>query len=245
MRAVNAGLGVFFRCAEDPSISVRGKVDAIHEIVGPKGTRQKCIRINKVSDKGIRYVNGKDVVQVEFVLMSTKVVFMARILKSEANQLHVSLPRHLVSINRRKNERYGCTNELRGYFRLNKYRPPWNDFASAPFFDHFAGISGYMSIDDLSLGGICVTTPFPAINRVISEKFIDPSSEILLSMQKPCIVPTEVRWIKRVKEHEKDDLGGVRQFYTYRIGLQFMSMNDELDATIKQFIQQLAAQDAI
>ena len=47
-------------------------------------------------------------------------------------------------------------------------------------------------------------------------------------MQSAVTAPVELRWIKRIKEHQKM-MRSVRQFMSYRLGLQFLNMNQELE----------------
>jgi hypothetical protein len=244
-RVIEAQLGVLFRWPKEPSVSVKGRVTAMFDFYLEGGKKAKGLRISNISEKGMRYIWDKEVMQIEFVLMSTKVVFVCKIVSKDQNHVVVTAPKHLISVNRRKNERYPCTDNLTGLFRFDMFRPKWEDFASAPFFQHYSKMSGFIGIEDVSLGGVCISTTFPAINKLARRGLIDDSAELLLPMQKPVKAPVELRWIKRIKEHQKDDDGSVRQYTSYRLGLQFLNMNQELEQAIRMFIQQVTQQEAI
>jgi hypothetical protein len=244
-RVIEAQLGVLFRWPKEPSVSVKGRVTAMFDFYLEGGKKAQGLRISNISEKGMRYIWDKDVMQVEFVLMSTKVVFVCKIVSKDQNHVVVTVPKHLISVNRRKNERYASTENLQGLFRFEMFRPRWEDFAASPCYQHYSKMSGYMKIEDVSLGGICVSSTFPSVNKIARRGLIDDAGEILLPMQKPVTAPIELRWIKRIKEHHKDDDGSVRQFMSYRLGLQFLNMNQEIETAIRMFIQQTTQQEAI
>lgn len=244
-RVIEAQLGVLFRWPKEPSVSVKGRVTAMFDFYVEGGKKAKGLRISNISEKGMRYIWDKDIMQIEFVLMSTKVVFVCKIVSKDQNHVVVTAPKHLISVNRRKNERYPCTENLKGMFKFDMYNPKWTDYSAEPFYDHYSKLAGHLGVDDISLGGMCVSSAFPAINKLARRGLIDDSSKLILPMQKPVVAPVELRWIKRIKEHHKEEDGSVRQFMTYKLGLQFLNVNQELEASIRMFIQQISQQEAI
>lgn len=244
-RAVSTRLSIFFRAPEDPTVSIKGYVDDIMDVFDEKGAKNRGVRISGISERGMRFVRKVAAVQVEFVLMSTKVVFVGRVLKTDTSHIVVSLPKHLISVNRRKNERFSAIPTHRAFFRFNVYRPSLEHLASLPLYNHYSDLSGFLSVEDISLGGICVATTYPGLSEIITDKMIDQSSELHLAMGAPIKVPTEVLWIKRLKEHVKDEEGTSRHVSSFRVGIQFLSVDEQLKNSITQFIQQVVKQEAI
>ena len=108
------------------------------------------MRISNISEKGIAHIVNEKRVQVEFIMMSTKVVFVGRVLQIEQNHLHISLPNSLVSIERRKNARYPSTDDMMAFLDLSVWKPHPDDDTAAPFYLHQREVAGYRQIIDLS-----------------------------------------------------------------------------------------------
>ena len=63
-------------------------------------------------------------------------------------------------------------------------------------------------------------------------------------MADPMVIPVAFRWQKRIKNrHTKD--GQERYQQDYRIGVEFLHLNDEQMMKVKHFIRQLTVADAI
>lgn len=202
------------------------------------------MRISNISEKGIAHIAGKPKVQIEFVMMSTKVVFVSSIIAREQNSLLITLPTSLVSIERRKNARYGCTEDLMAFLDLSVWKPHLEDVTAPPFYLHQRSVSSYLHVSDVSFGGLCAVARFPAVNQTLKRGLIDDRAKLVLPMQAPVEVGVEVRWAKRIKEHV---VGAGDQTYmrSYRFGVEFTGHTDLMRISIRQFIQQLSQADAI
>ena len=40
------------------------------------------------------------------------------------------------------------------------FRPRWDDYAASPYYQHYSKMAGFLKVEDVSLGGICVSTTF-------------------------------------------------------------------------------------
>lgn len=204
------------------------------------------MRIANISDKGILHISTLERVQVEFVMMSTKVVFVANVVAREQNSILVSLPSALVSIERRKNARYNTTDDMLAFLDLSMWKPLVDDVTAPPFYPQYRSLSGFLSVSDLSFGGLCVVTRFPAVNTVLRRGLIDDRARLILPMQDPLVVGVEIRWFKRIKEHVKTGEGDSQALMrSYRFGVEFISQSDDVRLSIRQFIQQLSQAGAI
>lgn len=204
------------------------------------------MRIANISDKGILHISTLERVQVEFVMMSTKVVFVASIVAREQNSILVSIPQALVSIERRKNARYNPTEDLMAFLDLSLWKPQVDDVTAPPFYPQYRTISGFLNVADLSFGGLCAVSRFPAVNTVLRRGLIDDRARLVLPMQDPLEVGIEIRWMKRIKEHVKGENDDQHTFMrSYRFGIEFISQTDDVRVSIRQFIQQLSQAGAI
>lgn len=242
-RICQASLQVMVRGAGATGIAVKGRAANIL-----MDSAEPAMRIANISDKGILHLSTMNRVQVEFVMMSTKVVFVANVVAREQNSVLVSLPAALVSIERRKNARYGCTEDLMAFLDLSIWKPQADDATAPPFYPPYRGLSGFLSIADLSFGGLCAVTRFPAVNTVLRRGLIDDRARLVLPMQDPLEVGIEIRWFKRIKEHVKTAAGEEEThsfMRSYRFGVEFISQTDEVRMAVRQFIQQLSQAGAI
>lgn len=240
-RICQASLQVMVRGSSDASVAVKGR--ASHVVLD---AAVPAMRISNVSDKGVTHLGhrgGK--VQIEFIMMSTKVVFVAQILAFEQSSILISLPTSLISIERRKNARYACTEDLLALLDLSVWKPNPDDVTAQPFYSHFKSLSSYMGIVDISYGGLCAVTRFPAVNTVLRRGLIDDRARLVLPMQDPLEVGVEVRWFKRIKEHVKGKEDSQSFMRSYRFGVEFVTQSDAVRVAIRQFIQQLSQAGAI
>lgn len=224
------------------AVSVKGRAATIMTY-GPNNL--PVMRISNVSERGIAHLVAANKVQVEFVMMSTKVAFVAIVQAREQQSILVGIPQTLVSIERRKNARYNCTDELRSFINLSCWQPDADDLTAPPFYPHCKNIAGYIPITDLSFGGFCATTRFPSSSLTVRRGLIDDKAQLVLPMIGNFNVGVEIRWIKRIKEHHKDSEGKETFKRYFKFGVEFVGQSDELKLSIRQFITKLSQAGAI
>jgi hypothetical protein len=241
-RICEAGLPLLIRGTKATTVSVKGR--AAHIMAnGPNNVQ--VMRISNISEKGINHLMAQGRVQVEFVMMATKVMFISSVISREDQSVFILLPTTLVSIERRKNARYNCTQEVRAFFDLSSWRPDEDDLGAPPIYPHYRHIGAYIAISDLSFGGLCGVTRFPSSCIAIKRGVIDDGAGIILPMigRIPCSI--EVRWIKKIKEHHRDSEGRDMHRRIYKFGAQFVSQSDLLKVSIRQFIAKISEAGAI
>jgi len=204
------------------------------------------LRISNISEQGMEFLNGRIKVQVEFVMMATKVVFISEVVKRSDNCIYVVMPKVLVSIERRKNARYNTTEELTSFLKLSLWESSVSDVTAPPFYAHFDDdIGHYITIADVSMGGFCGVTKFPSLATVLRRGLIDDQAKIMMPMQPALKVGVEIRWIKKIREHVVDPDGHDGYVRSYRFGFEFTQQNEETETHVRTFMQQLAQADAI
>lgn len=203
------------------------------------------MRISNISEKGVTHLGMSSRVQVEFIMMSTKVVFVTTILAREQSCIVVAVPLSLLSIERRKNARYACSEDLTAFLDLSIWKPETDDATGPPFFSHHKDLAAYIAIADMSFGGLCAVSRFPAVNTVLRRGLIDDRARLILPMHEPLEVGIEIRWFKRIREHVKgnEDDGTFQRFF--RFGIEFTSQSDAVRIAVRQFIQQVSQAGAI
>jgi len=239
-RICQASLQVMVRSAGAPAVAVKGRAASIILDSAMPG-----MRIANISDMGITHLGANGRVQVEFVMMSTKVVFVSTIVARDQNSIVVNLPASLVSIERRKNARFTCTDALTAFLDLSLWKPSAQDPIAPPFYPHCSKVASYIAIADLSFGGLCAVARFPAINAVLRRGLIDDRAKLVLPMQEPLEVGVEIRWFKRIKEHVKGAEEEQSFMRSYRFGVEFITQTDQVRLSVRQFIQQLSQAGAI
>lgn len=239
-RICQASLQVIVRAEGAAGVAVKGR--AANVII--EGDFQG-MRISNISEKGVLHLGMRARIQVEFIMMSTKVVFITTLLSREQSSIVVSMPMSLLSIERRKNARYACTEDLMAYLDLSIWKPEYEDVTAPPFFSHQRDVAAYIGVADVSFGGLCAVTRFPAVNTVLRRGLIDDRARLVLPMQDPLVVGVEVRWFKRIREHVKgtEDDGSFQRYY--RFGVEFVTQSDAVRVAVRQFIQQVSQAGAI
>jgi hypothetical protein len=238
-RICEASLPVMVRGPGTNAVTVKGRAAAI--FLNPSS-----MRISNVSEKGLAHLSSQVTVQVEFIMMATKVMFLARIIERDQNHLTISLPTALVSIERRKNARFACTNDLMAYVAFSKWQPTSDDPTAQPFYAHHQRLASYVQISDISYGGLCAVTRFPSSSMALKRGVIDDETKLIFPFQEPLPVGVEIRWIKKIRESVKlGDERDVRELRFFRFGIEFVAPSEQVKLNIRQFIQQISQAGAI
>ena len=221
------------------SVTVKGRAAAI-------AFDPPSMRISNVSEQGLAQLGSQATIQVEFIMMATKVMFLSRILGRDQNSLIMSLPSALVSVERRKNGRFACTSDLIGYIAFSKLNPNNEDPAVQPFYAHHQRLASYLQIADVSYGGLCAVSRFPSTSLTLKRGVIDDETSLIFPFQEPQPIGIEIRWVKKIRESVKSgDERDTRQLRFFRFGIEFVSPSEQAKINIRQFIQQLSQAGAI
>jgi len=238
-RVCSAGLEVLIRIHGVAGVAVRGRAVAIDE-----HGEYRWFRMANISDQGMAHLMGINKVRIEFVGMTTQVVFEATITMRDQNSIAVEMPEMLYSIERRENARFVTTPELLSFVDLTCWTPNKNDIGSPPIIVPFFDLAGWINIADISEGGFCAVTRFPSVLNAVRRGLIDDQAKIIFPMQPPLPVPLEVRWFKKIKDQVKVE-GQTRHVRIFRFGMQFVNPSDEVKMAVKQYAKQLSLATAI
>ncbi len=238
----HASLPLMIRMNDAQKVAVKGRAAGVDQA----GGALKKVRISSISEKGITFLTKGAPVQVEFIMMSTKVVFQSVVLEIDHHAVYVAFPQLLVSVERRKNARYACTDNLKAFLKFGAWKAKDDEYTSPPYFPHQVNIASYTSVVDLSLGGLCVTSRFPAIFLELKRGIIDDRASLMLPMSAPIPVSTEIRWIRKIKENVFLGEDRVEAFQLhFKIGLEFVTLSDAAGVALKQFMRTLSQSEAV
>lgn len=235
-----ASLQVTVRLPGEQGLAIRGK--AI-DISGDRGVTG--MRIGGISEKGLGHLIAGGKIQIEFIMMSTKVVFQTVILKRDVAAILVQIPIALVSIERRKNARFPTTFDMLGFVSLSIWRSDTRDLLAPPYFDHHETLGHLISIADMSANGLCAAFRFPSLQLAVKSGVTDSDAHLHLPMLEPIPMAMQIRWVKKIKETVGDAESGIRQLRSYRFGCEFVNPSEDAILRIRHFIHQLTQQGAI
>ena len=241
----DARFSVLIRSVEHPATAVRGKIQKIGPAKLTDNRVAQSIYLTGVSSKGYLYLVDKKRLQIEFILASRKVTFQCRLLKVRQDQcIFITLPKELVSLERRSNARFKLSRNVPAFISFDNWKPSRIEAAMMPVFSHYNDLRMRIPLADVSLGGVCAYTPFPAIQTYATGNLRESRARLFLPMQEPVWTRLEVRWVKVTKETYKDSDFEEKTTEMFRIGCEFDS-SPKLELGIKQLIAKITQQDAI
>lgn len=241
-RVASGSLSVQIRALGQVETAVKGRAVSLNN----NGSLQN-FSIGGISEKGRAYLSSlaDGGIQVEFVLMSTKIVFYARLLQLNSSGIVVSIPSFLLSIERRKDARFPITVSTRAYIKLTDWYPDIRDPGVTPFFGYQRDLAVLQQVGDVSVGGLSLVSRFPAVCKIFQRGAIVDNAALMLPLTPPLPAKLEIRWVKRIKESIQDFNGQQRTTRAYKFGVQFLNPSEELQYELQKFMARLAVAEAI
>lgn len=241
-RVAQGGLSVLVRDLSQIETAVKGRAGSSATV-----SRMNGFTISGLSERGRAYLmsHPEATLQIEFVLMATKVVFQSKIMKIDGNAVMVALPEVLTSMERRKDARYVVTPNMRAFVRIDNWHPEQSDPTVIPFFEYQRSNASLLSAGDVSNGGLSIVSRFPAVCRILQRGSILEQSALILPLEAAIPAMLEVRWVKRIRDSVQDMQGNMRTVRIYKFGIQFLNPSDQLQNEIQKFMAKLAVAEAI
>lgn len=203
--------------------------------------------INNISKTALSYLKKNQIVQGEFVLLSSKIQFRSEIIGIAADVVFLSIPSKMEAAERRKNLRHKTSKEFHPYFDVNsdlfEHQLPDKEkdelsLKQIDHFEHYDTVKNYVRVCDISADGLCLISYFPFLPQWIKLSSGLLEGRIIFPMQKPTMLILSVKWQKQGKM--EDDV-----YPAYRVGCSYLEKSDELTEQIKIFIHQLNQHAAI
>ena len=241
-RVAQGGLSILVRDLSQIETAVKGRAGSSATV-----SRMNGFTISGLSERGRIYLmaHPEATLQIEFVLMATKVVFQSKILKIDGNSVMVALPEVLTSMERRKDARYVVTPNARAFVRIDNWHPDQLDPTVVPFFEYQRDNASLLSAGDVSNGGLSIVSRFPSVCKILQRGSVLEQSALILPLEAPIPAMLEVRWVKRIRDSVQDMQGSMRTVRIYKFGIQFLNPSDHLQNEVQKFMAKLAVAEAI
>lgn len=239
-RMCEGGMYALIRTEDDSKVGIRSNF----YMVDASTTPQKLF-FNGISEYGLEKIKEGESVRFEVIGMPSKVIFQANICKKLGmGGIVCDLPPVLISIERRAATRAPTHPNLMAYVKLGIWKPSRTNIGAPPVFGHHLEVFNWISVFDISIGGVCIRSHFPSLQSSLVGIDDDHDAQLILPMQEPIHIPVNFRWQKKIKNrHTK---GGKQRYQLeYRMGLEYIHLGEQQLMIIKNFIRQLSVADAI
>ncbi len=239
-RMCDGNMQVLLRHRDSGKVTIRGAFIKMGNI-----GQKPVILMGKMSEAGLIKLERDMPVKVEVLGMSSQLTFQTLIVDKNQDGIICSMPKTLINTERRTNSRFRVSNKLTAFMSFGFWKSVENDPSSSPFFSSYGGIPNWIGIADISMGGVCLVTRFPAFLHA-SEAMTDKVQALLhLPMSQPLPMNGVIRWRRKIKNRVEDELVGERFQLEYRIGFEFAEIGDDQQQKIRHFIRQLTVAEAI
>ena len=218
----NPGLGVKFRFG---NVRLKSPPYAVQAV--------------EISRYGLERLKEFDELDIEVFGQSRRVSFTTVALQFTDKGVWVDLPKELTKAERRSRARHPMSPKQCPFFDLGDWDLDPMDITAPPVFGLYKPISNWCMVADLSFGGICIETRFPAIIKRIEASKHFRSSRLIIPMKEPLKIATELRWTKRIREPIKVDNGLFVSIQKYRFGIQFKKPSREFLQYVAEYLKSL------
>lgn len=232
-------MNIIMKLSDESPTGIRGTLKAVESVEG-----RWVIHIGQISAKGLMKLEGARNVKVEVLGMPSRVMFVSRVLQRTASSATMSLPRQLISIERRQNTRYPTTLNHMAFFQLNDWNAREEDLAAPPVYQQGFASGSWIGLADLSLGGACLLTHFRSVLTYLDSADEVVEGKIIFPMAHPIEAKVHVRWQKKTVNRIVEN-GIERARLEYRFGIEFGSMDEEVTLKVRQFMRRLSMAQAI
>jgi hypothetical protein len=237
-----SGIPFIIRSLDVSLIAVKAR--AVTEI---PGLNMAGVKISNISERGLQHLtqNSGGSFQIEFILRSEKVQFYSKILKINRQGCVFAFPDYLESVERRKNARFGVSENLLAFMSFKNLPTDHLDFAGPPIFESARDLASLIPISDIGLGGAGLHFRFPSVSRVVeSARPVEPAT-LCLPMTAPTAIDVSLRWSRGLNDQVGAVDGSIRNIRSFKLGIQFLSLSESQLQNIQVFIQRLSQADAI
>ncbi len=236
----DGNMQILLRHRDSGNVTIRG---AFHKL--GKFRQSSAILFHKMSEAGLGKIDVGMPIKIEVLGMSSQLTFHTLVVEKTGAGIICAMPRSLLSTERRTNARFRATPDLTAFMSFSFWKAHQQDPAVQPFFASYGGIAHWISVADISAGGVCLLTRFPAFQNAtegMSESF---DCTMHLPMAAPLKICGVIRWRRKIKNRVEMDGGAERFQLEYRLGLEFVDLGEEEQTKIRQYMRQLTVAEAI
>ncbi len=179
----------------------------------------RLMALEKVAKEAFSYLQDYASVEINVMDEDKRFNFTSQIYQMDKGLIWIILPSSITETERRIQKRLR-TNFLNSVFFNADWRRDESDLDSPVVFDTYRPLGNWILAVDISADGLCIESPFPAFFNWTSSNPVFEHAEVIFPMEKPCRVKAELRWVKRIREHQKTNTTNPVALYKYLAGLQ-------------------------
>ncbi len=229
---------VLIRTKESTKLGIRAAFMQLDPIDNP------LVIFDKISDLGLEKLKVGQLIKVEVIGMPSKVIFVTEVKAKGTEQISCSIPTSLVSMERRQNSRFRVVPAAMSFISFSVWQADKEDRGSPPFFDTYLNLAGWIPVVDISVGGVCIQSPFPSFLNHLETIEVDPKARLHLPMSPPMSFQAAIRWKRRIRNRIIED-ENERYQSDFRLGIEFGELQDDQRNKIRQYLRQLSMAEAI
>ena len=236
----DGSMQVLMRHRDSGNVTIRG---AFHKL--GKFRQNTAILLNKMSEAGLSKLEIGTPIKIEVLGMASQLTFHTLVIEKTGTGIVCAMPRSLISTERRTNARFRTTNDLTAFMSFPFWKAQQQDHATQPYFSVYGGIAHWVSVADISAGGVCLATRFPAFLNASEGLSETIDCALHLPMAIPLKMAGVIRWRRKIRNRVEMEAGGERFQLEYRIGLEFAVVGEDEQQKIRQYMRQLTVAEAI
>lgn len=219
---------------KNKATGIRGRFKAVEGLDG-----RAFIFIDGISFKGLNTLKESSKIKIEVMGMPSRVMFVSHIFRFTPSGIYISLPKQMVSVERRQNTRFQTNFDFMVYFELSEWSPKEEDLTSPIIIHKDSILNQWVSVADLSIGGACLHSRFKSVVDYLVRDEQTFGGRIIFPMAEPFEVHILVKWHKRIIDRVvEDDVELAR--INYKLGIEFAKSSEEAKLKIRQGMRRLS-----
>lgn len=207
-------------------------------------SRPPCFILGSISDHGLARLQPHIDLIVEVFGTDKRIAFTCSVLQHTPAGLYVTLPMTLSKAERRIAQRFKISEDRTPFVDPRAWQIDENDIAAPPIFGMYQPLASWVSVSDISFGGVCVETRFPSLLNWVEANPTCSQAQLIFPMMKPLPIGLELRWTKRIRERSSSTEAGY-SIQKYKMGMAFLNPPRDFILEVGRFIKELQMDNAV
>ena len=240
-KAAAGNLQIMMSPKDRQSLTLKGKAYGVEYQASEHSVRGRGIFISGFSQRAYAELKHARQLKCEFMLMSSRLVFVTKILRLKDQHLVVEIPSEFENVERRKQSRTHLSGSTKAFINLVDFVNHSN--AITPAFSQYSALRSMVPLADISIGGVCIYTYTPLLNSYLGMDFETDKAFLCLPMEVPIPVKIRIQWVRSEKELRPKEKKHHKQIFKF--GCQFIDLSEEAELKIKNLMSRIMQEDAI
>lgn len=207
-------------------------------------SRPPSFLLGSISDHGLaRLLPHSDLI-VEVFGTDKRIAFNTSVIQHTPAGVYVNVPATLSKAERRIAQRFKTAEDRMPFVDPKAWIVDANDIAAPPVFGLYQPLASWASVSDISFGGVCVETRFPALLNWVEANPTCTRAQLVFPMMKPIPIGLELRWTKRIRERTTTAEAGY-SIQKYKMGMAFLNPPREFMLEVGRYIKELQMGNAV